>query len=168
MAIPQNINDREHQKFADVGGLPTVRVQGTSATAVAFANRLEKSVTMAAATTGAVASTPLLTITGVVGITMFAVVQTNLTSGGSATIEVGTATNTAGLLPQVAFNSPTATEIWHDATPDATIELASVIAPKIVSESVIYKIATATITGGIIKFFISWYPISSDGNVALA
>jgi hypothetical protein len=131
-------------------------------------NKVEtETVTFAALTTGSVDTHPLFTVTGVVSMTVWAKVGTDATSGGSATIEVGTALSTAALLPQVAFSVLDANEIWHDATPDTSVELESVLTKKIVTQSVAYKIATATITGGTIKFFCSWYPISSDGYVSV-
>jgi hypothetical protein len=42
----------------------------------------------------------------------------------------------------------------------------SLLTKKIVTESTIdLKIATSTVTGGSATFYLSWYPISADGNV---
>jgi len=135
---------------------------------VVLNNRLSKAVTFAAGTTGAVGSFKILTVTGTVALTCFAVCGTTLTSGGAATIEVGTTATTAGLIAQTTATNIAAKEIYHDATPDASIELTSVITHKIVTEDVYYKVATTTITGGVLTFIIGWTPISPDGNVELA
>ena len=55
-------------------------------------------ITYAAATTGAVGATTLFTVTGVIGVRVFAVCGVNLT--GSGTLEVGIAGNTAALIAQ--------------------------------------------------------------------
>jgi len=128
---------------------------------------LEKSVTFVAGTTGAVASHDLLSITGVVALSIIGVCGTNL-AGATATIEVGTATTTDGLLPTTTGTDLIANEIWHDASPDASIELTSVILKKIVTADVAYKISTAALSAGEITFYIRWSPISEDGAVALA
>lgn len=107
----------------------------------------------------------LFTVTGVVEISILAICTVSLV-GASATIEVGTATTTAGLIAQTTATDIDADDIWHDASPDATVELTSVVTRKIVSENVIITVGTANITAGAIKFIIRWAPLSSDGNVA--
>jgi len=133
-----------------------------------FGGKVQKSITYVAATTGATGSTTLATVTGVVAVQVFAIVDTTLTITPTSTIEVGTATSTAGLLPQVASDALDVSEIWHDATPDATIELTSVLTKKIISENIVQKITTETITGGAMTYYILWAPISRDGNVVVA
>ena len=131
-------------------------------------NRLSKTITFAAATTGAVGATDLCTVTGVVALSIFAVCETTLTISAGATIEVGTAASTAGLIAQTAGDAIDENEIWHDASPDTSLELTSVISKKIVSDDVIQTIASDTITGGKITYYISWSPISPNGNVVIA
>lgn len=109
----------------------------------------------------------LLTVTGVVELSIIALCTVNL-AGAGATVEVGTTTNTAGLLAQTTATDIGAKDIWHDATPDATIELTSVVTRKIVTENVSVKVGTANITAGAITFVVRWAPISSDGNVVAA
>lgn len=163
------LNDRKFNNFTFRNGSPVSKVEGAVGTTTVLPNKLESSlITFAALTTGSVASHALFTVTGVVAMTVFAVVGTDATSGGAATIEVGTALNTAGLIALTTYDKLDANEIWHDATPDASIELDSVLTKKIVTQDVAYKITDATITGGTIKFYCSWYPISSDGAVVVA
>jgi len=130
-------------------------------------NATESEVTFVAGTTGAIGTTKIADVTGAVAVQLFAVCSTNL-AGASATIEVGTATNTAGLIAQTTATDIDANEIWHDASPDATIELTSIATQKIVTEDINYKIATAAISAGVVTFYIRWSPISSDGNLTLA
>jgi len=129
-------------------------------------NKLSTSVTFAAATTGSVAAHDIATVTGVVAVSIFGVCGTIV--AGSGTIEVGTATSTAGLIAQTTGTVIDAGEIWHDASPDSSIELTSVVTQKICTENIIYTIATDTLTSGEITFYILWAPISDDGNIVIA
>lgn len=116
--------------------------------------------------TGAVQK--LFTVTGTVLVKLFATCSVNLASGGAATVEVGTALSTAGLIAQTTATNIDAGEIWHDATPDASIELSTVLTEKIVNQDINQKVATADITAGTITYHCIWKPISRDGNVVAA
>jgi hypothetical protein len=109
----------------------------------------------------------LLTVTGTVEIAIIAVCTVAFL-GTSATLELGTALSTAGLIAMTTATGITIGDIWHDNSPDASVELSSVITRKIVNQNVIFTVKTADITAGTLKLFIFWNPISSDGNVALA
>jgi len=129
-------------------------------------NKLSSAVTFVAGTTGAVDTHDLLTVTGVVALQLFAVCSTNV--AGSGDIEVGTALSTAGLIAQTTGTDIDAGDIWHDASPDASVELTSIATQKIVTQDVAYKISSDTLTGGVVTFYVRWAPISADGNVELA
>ena len=135
-------------------------------------NACKKSITYAAGTTGAIASSTLFTVTGVVRVRIVARCTATLTSGGVPTIEVGTTINTAGLLPQVANATGIAVdELWHmqDGTVDASVEAESTaFITKLVSTNILQKIATATVTGGSLEFYVFWQPLSPDGTVVAA
>jgi len=109
----------------------------------------------------------LFTVTGVVAARVFGLCTT-LLAGASATLEVGTAKSTAGLIAQTTATDIDADEIWHDATPDSDVELLTVSAQKIVANDIIATAATANITAGVIQYFCVWYPISADGKVVAA
>lgn len=122
-----------------------------------------KEITYVAGTTGATGATTLFTVTGVVAVRIFGLCSADLTSGGAATIEAGIAGNTAVLLAQTTATGIDAGEIWIDTGP-ATVELLP--APSLLSgTSIIQTIATTTITGGVLKYYCLWTPISEDGNV---
>jgi hypothetical protein len=129
-------------------------------------NKIAIPVTFVAGTTGSVASHPLLTVTGTVALSVFGVVNTDVT--GSGTIEVGTAAATGGLIPTTTGTTLDTPFIWFDATPSSSIELTSVITQNIVTSDVVYKIASNTLTGGKVTFYVLWAPISDDGNVVAA
>lgn len=110
----------------------------------------------------------LFNVTGTVAMKLFGICTVDLASAGGGTLEVGTALSTAGLIAQTTATAIDANEIWHDATPDASIELSSVATEKIVSQNVIETTATADITSGNIYYICSYYPLSPDGLVESA
>ncbi len=134
-------------------------------------NMTEKSVTFAGGTTNAIGDLTgtqnphtLYTVTGTVVMTVFGICETNL-AGATSTVEVGTALLTPGLIAQTIGTDVDINEIWHDATPDSSVEAISILAPKIVSQDVILTVGTADMTAGVIGFICLWAPVSDDGNV---
>lgn len=109
----------------------------------------------------------LFTVTGPCLVRILARCTTNL-AGASATLEVGTALTTAGLIAQSTATDIDANEIWHDATPDASVELSSVLTQKIVTQNIIATVATANITAGVIEFTCLWYPLTEASNITAA
>lgn len=125
-----------------------------------------KSITYAAGTTGATGATTLFTVTGVVALRVFAVCGADLTSGGSATIEVGIAGTTAGLIAQTTATGIDVGEIWIDNAP-ATIELLPALSI-LNGTNVIQTIGTTTVSGGSLTYYCLWVPLSETGNVVAA
>ncbi len=109
----------------------------------------------------------LFTVTGRVLMRVIGFCTVDL-AGASATLEVGTALTTAGLIAQTTATNIDANEIWHDATPDASVELSTVATQKIVSQDVIMTTATADITAGAIQFVCYWFPLTPDSKVVAA
>ncbi len=118
------------------------------------------------------ASTPisLFTVTGNVIVRLVAVCKTTLETSDAITVEVGVTGDTAVLIAQIVdATGLAANEIWHDATPDATIEALTVLKEVIVSNGQdIILTTTGTVTVGSIEFYCFWTPLSTDGNVASA
>jgi len=127
-----------------------------------------KAITYAAGTTGAVSAKTIFTVTGLVRVRLFAKCTATLTSGGAATVEVGTTTNTAGLIAQTTATNIATNEIWQDATPDASVELETTRPTYLVSEDIKEKIATTTVTGGSMQYACVWQPVTADGMVVAA
>ena len=137
--------------------------------------RCEKLITFTGGTTnawgddgGTLDGGALFTVTGTVRVRIFGVVETTLVGG--ATANVGTSKDVAGLLPQVADTSGMAeNETWHmtDGTIDSSTELTSVMTEKLIVNGldILFYNGTANITAGAIRFLVSWYPVSADGNV---
>jgi len=164
MSLPNDLNTRRYRSYNDRGNsLTSISVEDPEF----LSRQLQTSVTFVAGTTGTDAAHALLTVTGVVALSIFGVCGTNL-AGSSATLEVGTAVTTAGLIAQTTGTDIDATEIWHDASPDASVELTSIVTKNIVSADVIYTVDTAAMSAGEITFYVFWEPISSDGNVVVA
>lgn len=109
----------------------------------------------------------LFNVKGVVRMRILAKCTVNLVGAG-ATLEVGTALSTAGLIAQSTATDIDANEIWHDATPDSSIEATTVLAEKVVSQNVIQTVATANITAGSITYSCIWYPLSENAMVTAA
>lgn len=112
----------------------------------------------------------LFTVTGDVAVKLLAVCVTTLTITATATLQVGVAGSTASLIALTAGDAIDAGEIWHDASPDAKIELSSVLTEKIIvgGTDIIETTATEDILTGVIKYICFWRPLSSDGNVVAA
>jgi len=110
----------------------------------------------------------LFTVTGTVRMKLFATCGVSVISAGGGTLSVGTALSAAGLIASTTAANIIANEIWHDATPDASVELWTVATEKIVRQNVIMTVGTADVTAGELTFHCIWAPISSDGNVVAA
>lgn len=122
-----------------------------------------KSITYVAGTTGATGATTLFTVTGLVAVRVFAVCSSDLTSGGAATIGVGVAGNTASLIAQTTATAIDNGEIWIDTSP-ATVEALPAILI-LSGTNIIQTIATTTVTGGVLTYYVVWTPISPDGEL---
>ena len=111
----------------------------------------------------------IFTVTGDVKAKIIGVCTTTL-SGASATIEVGVSGATASLIAQSTATDIDVNEIWHDATPDAEVELATVMTEKIIANGLDVQglVGTANIVSGVIRFNCLWRPLSVDGNIVAA
>lgn len=120
---------------------------------------------------GAVGVVDLLTITGGVDISLEAFCTTLLTeAGATATIEVGIAGNTAFIIAQTDAVDIDANEIWHDATPDSTIELTSDASKEVTvyGSDIIITIGAQNVTAGVIVFSVIYTPRTSGASVVAA
>lgn len=137
---------------------------------------LRGQVTFAAGTTGAIAQHTVFTITGMVEFTFGAQIITDLTSGGAATISHGRVGSVAALGAVTTATTLDAGDFLNPANP-TWIEASvwgygsfwgEVNAFKTSSGTdITADILTATITGGVIEYYLFWKPISSGATVAL-
>lgn len=112
--------------------------------------------------------TTLFNVTGDVIVRVFGVCTTNL-SGATATLEVGISGNTAAIIAQTTATDIDAGEIWHDASPDASIEEATVASAKFLvnGTDIIETAGTANITAGAIYYICAWRPVSMGSTVTI-
>jgi len=116
---------------------------------------------------GDVGTVALFTVTGLIKCKLYARCTTNM-AGASATIAVGVTGSTAGLIAQTTATNLIAPELWHDATPDAPLELSSVSTEKILNGNIFLTVGTANLTAGVIEFTLVYLPISPTGAVVSA
>jgi len=130
--------------------------------------KLESTWTFAAATTGAIGSHTLFTVTGNVLLSVFGVVDTTLDSAGAPTIEVGVTGNTAVLIAQGTAKNYADGDIYVDAT-DTRVGAGAVPAMQIINDGldVLLKITGATLTAGVVDWYCLWRPLSSTGNITV-
>lgn len=120
-----------------------------------------------AAGLGAIGSVSLFTVTGDVRIENIVAICKEDLAGATATIAVGIAGNTAGLIASTTATDIDNGENWVDSAP-ATIE-ASIVGRVIpAGADIIATIATANITDGTIDFYIEFTPLSTDGDIRAA
>lgn len=139
-----------------------------------WGQKLDKVVTFAGGTTNDVGDydgtgnpATLFNVSGVVRMRILAKCNVSLV-GDTATIEVGTALSTPGLIAQTTATDIDVNELWNDATPTTSIEATTVLTEKIVSQNVIQTVATANITAGKITYTCIWYPLSENAEVTVA
>lgn len=152
--------------------LSTLRNGGAASTP------LRGAITYAAGTTGAIGTTTLFTVTGDVLLTsMSAKATTSLTSGGVPTFDLGVVGNTTKFGATFPNVTGWTTGKWADPfTPDYQTAVAidmitAAGAPaagyKAISANIVQTIAAATITGGVVRWYLQYIPLSGDGAIAL-
>jgi len=138
---------------------------------------VEKSVTFNGSVSGAIgdydkANNPfdVFTVTGDVKAKIVGIVTTVL-SGATATLETGVSGATATIIAQASVSGAFAeSDIWHDATVDTGVELATVMVENIIAngQDVIGTVGTGNIDSGVIRFNCLWRPLSVDGKIVSA
>lgn len=130
--------------------------------------KLESTWTFVAGTTGATGAHTLFTVTGNVLVSVFAVIDTTLASGGAATIEMGVTGNTAALVAQSLATSLADGEIWVDGTL-TRVGVGAVPAMQVLNDGndIILTVGTTTVTGGAMDIYCLWRPLSADANITV-
>jgi len=138
---------------------------------------VEKVITFNGSVSGAIGETGgtgdpfnIFTVTGDVRTKIVGIVTTVL-SGATATLELGVSGATASVLAQATVSGAFAeSSIWHDATVDSGIELATVMVEDIIAngQDIIGTTGTGNIDSGVIRFNCLWRPLSVDGKVTVA
>jgi hypothetical protein len=128
---------------------------------------LESTWTFVAGTTGATGAHTVFTATGNCLVNVFAVCDTDLTSGGAATIEMGVAGNTASLIAQTTATDLDDGEIWVDASPAVGIE--ALPGMKVLNDGadIILTVGTTTVTGGAVDIYCIYRPLSAGASITV-
>jgi len=117
-------------------------------------------------TGGTAVPVTLFTVSGLVKARVYALC-TKALAGASATISVGTSMSggTATIIASTTATNLIAKEIWHDNSPDAQVELTSVITDKLVTNDIILTKRTALLTAGTAVFVCEWLPVTVGSSV---
>ena len=122
--------------------------------------------TFSTLTTGATGAHTLFTVTGDWLVSIFGICNTDLT--GAATLEVGVASNTAGLLAQIA-DATTLDDgkIYVDATPATGVE--AIPATFVLNDGadIIMTIGSTAITAGQVDFYLTGRPLENDCAISV-
>jgi hypothetical protein len=119
---------------------------------------------------GAVGTVALFTVTGDVFVMLVGYCSEDLTeAGATATIEVGTANGTAGLIAQTNAVDIDTGEAWFDNSP-AAIETLTSIAGAFIGggDDIIATIGTQNVDDGTLTFHCFWTPMSDGATVVAA
>lgn len=95
----------------------------------------------------------------------------SLSVTGAPTVEVGVSGASAAIIAQTTASLLAEGEIWHDNSPDATIEALSTMRDFISADSNSIALTIGGITSideGELQFTCYWTPVSADGNVVPA
>ena len=137
---------------------------------------LRGAITYVAGTTGAIATTTLFTVTGDVLLTSFrAKASTGLTSGGLPTVDIGVTGNTACFSTGMTNATTWTTGKWLENDGGVRTAVgrslltggADLAALDAISADIIQTTSVATITGGVVRWYLSYVPLSGDGLVTL-
>ena len=123
-----------------------------------------KTLTFDGTTVGDVGTDTVATVTGRVLILHGAATCTTLLAGASATVELGTANNTAAIIAQSTATDIDANEFWKDTSPE--LEVSSALTDIVVNSDIILTVGTAAVTSGVLVFEFLWLPLSTNGNLA--
>jgi len=124
----------------------------------------KKTITFVTATTGAVASTKIFTVTGACLVSCFATCSVDLTGTG-ATIEVGITGTTNLLIDTTTCTAIDAGEMVVTTTP-ATSYAITDFTKKVISTDINLKVTTHTVDAGVLTIYCLFTPLTDDGNVA--
>lgn len=120
---------------------------------------------------GAVGNAVWFTVTGQIEVLRIIPRCTlTLTSGGAATITLGTADTTNKFIAATTATSITSNKFWFDNTTVIYDDLAIPAALKeiAIDSNVVSVVGTTGITGGTLSIILEWAPLSSGATVALA
>ena len=117
---------------------------------------------------GAVGTITVATVTGSVYIhRIIPMVTQTHTSGGAATMTLGTATVPTGMIGSTTATTLAANEFWATTGGGDVgyVNVSDTITSAIVSENIIITVGTSGLTAGTIIFDIVWEPVSAGASL---
>jgi hypothetical protein len=125
-------------------------------------------ITMAAGTTGSAAQHEILTVTGLCEIKILTKCTTNV--AGSGSIQLGWTGTTNGIIASTTGTNVNAGAIWNSTSADILAGIEGDVLFTVVSNGadIGYEITSATLTGGVLVFYIWWTPLEDDAFCAVA
>jgi hypothetical protein len=134
-------------------------------------NYLSVTADLSEETWNTVATHELFTVTGLVRVRIIAEVTTtgDDTSGNTATIQLGTESDTDGFIAATEVDDLAEGELFYDATPTVKFDTtSSVVIDKIVNgEDIGFEIAGEAATAGVIVFHCWYEPLNATGAIAV-
>lgn len=132
-------------------------------------NLASKSITFTgAAGLGAVGNVPLFTVTGqLIVVYILGIVTTTLT-GASATLALGTTTNTSEFIAATtATTLTTAAPIWMSTTATAgSMAIPALVKDQVVVQNIVMTAAAGSgVTGGVLRIDCYWMPLGAGATV---
>lgn len=116
-----------------------------------------------AAGSGAIGTVAVGTVTGACNIDLLNVRCTTGLAGATATIEMGIAGTTNGLIAQAVATNLAAGLQWSGATP---AKIVTPVINKVVDDDIIITVGTANLTAGVVEVEMYYVPLSVDGYIA--
>jgi len=110
----------------------------------------------------------LFVVTGTVLAAILGICTTDLTSGGGATISLGSSEDLDFLAAALGFDSLDDGFVWVTGVADSEVDLGTMVWAIVDDVDLGYNIDTADITGGVMDFYCFWVPISDNGDVVAA
>ena len=107
------------------------------------------------------------TVTGEVEIiSLVPICDTDLTTSGAATLALGVTGNTTLFIAATTATGIDAALFWMTATPTANaLAVPAALKNIAITDNIIGTVATANITGGVIRFQLLWRPLSAGSLV---
>ncbi len=126
--------------------------------------RWNKSIVFDGSATGGIGSFNIFTVTGLIWLQVISARCITTLTGASATLALGCAGNTGGLIAATTGTSITAGLIWASTSPATGV--AAALVNRVCNLNIVGTVAVAAVTGGQINFEAYWLPLSSDGKLS--
>lgn len=120
------------------------------------------------ANTGAIGAVPLFAVTGDVLLCVFGHCTADLVSATPGSISAGGALNLTRLIAATVATDIDTGESWVGAAPVGTFDTLPTTKVVTAGADVIATVTTGAITGGTLKMYCLWRPLSDDGLVVPA